>query len=1272
MVLFKTADVKIANLHNPPKQEKLLDAVLSTQAAKNDAKIRERFVKFAKNLKKVAPRSSDFLYFSAVMIHAAEASLVDDSGEIRKDAMGNPVKAEWIVDPSTGSWKWSCSDPTIRAYRNNNRDIFPEQELKKAYRKWIGRPLCKDHQSSTVDGVRGIIVDAYYDDKFKRVIALCALDKINYPDLARKVSSGYTTDVSMGTAVEKSICFDCGRVASTEVEYCPCMRNRTTYGEINIGLNPIELSIVVTGADPKAKLREVIASLHDYSNEKSDRIQELRAAGCVTPGELDRLEEEVLNIKATLNTLTKTARTRLVPNLEEATRVNTLLQNPNISTEARENLQELLDTLLTYKDEEEKVEVEPTAPSGSAQVMSDTGHGYDGQSHDATQPPWSPLGKSIASEDLTNQINKIYKKLGAMELALRDLSQGAQNVQPNKEENMSKQLRQRAEARRAMFKEGYHLGGGGVNDPANLPYEIDPMAEKVRNEEDKQMVGQGMEPGKDGLHPGYESYGDELELKKKLLRAELEDRKSARHALRKSAVDVQKGENVNIGGTQYLAGKGSDGKPVLLQKSEDGKYVPVSEADIQNAMDLAQAASSCGLDEKKAWYLGGGGVNEPQTYPVDPMAEKVRNEEDKQMVGQGMETGKDGLHPGYESYGDELELKKKLLRAKFIVSYKTAGEIDKEKSKWQIFAGSDKILEANGQEVYEDELEENWDTFASKTWGKEVIKAIRQEGLDKVAWYLKGDGFTKSAQPPVEGLDPEGEELPVEPAPELPAETDELPEADPVRSALDSANEHLEEVEKALVDLEKACEERLGEKSDASELDTSGLVEASDIRASLDENADELAMLAESLDSRLKSGKTAEDTITLELVKLTGEAVEASQELCAKVASLTKTAAKKKVKKEKEEPKKGKKVKKDEEVEEEEKKGKKSKAELVVEELLQARASKRREIAKKAQDMYADEMEYDEVDLEKMVEELLDKKLEEKFAPVGGLEDFIEEEKEEEEHQEEKLDLTEEDLEEEEEEGMDELEKELGQMLDDFGVDEKYASRRAWRDKLAAELGSKYQLTLEPAVDVDTNMPLGQSKKLNLTQDDGDEVEGIVEQHRKIMQKFENLPQVREAMNHLFDMMKQSKIAKADLNDENKLKALAIDPEAAKYLKEYFGEGDSDSAEYGKELTQEYVQKKAQATLDNEKLKMRRAYSVALDMQEKGLIASDESALHAQVDEIMNFDDKSFESFKRALARVSSPRKSAAPALNVGISNYDEAPVVKSASLKDELEKLFE
>lgn len=224
----------------------------------DDAAIMLEFKKFAEDLKKLAPKAKDFLYFSAIMMHAAEASTLESDGSLKKDASGKEVQASW--EKVDDSWKWVCSDERVKPYKNSNNDIFPEEELIKAHKKWVGRPLCLDHKSSSVDMIRGVIVDTFYDRKHKRVIALCALDKINYPDLARKVSTGYANSVSMGTAVGRAICTDCGKVARVEQDFCDHMRRKSCYGEINVDLNPIELSIVVNGADPKAQIRYVVAA----------------------------------------------------------------------------------------------------------------------------------------------------------------------------------------------------------------------------------------------------------------------------------------------------------------------------------------------------------------------------------------------------------------------------------------------------------------------------------------------------------------------------------------------------------------------------------------------------------------------------------------------------------------------------------------------------------------------------------------------------------------------------------------------------------------------------------------------------------------------------------------------------------------------------------------------------------------------------------------------------------------------------------------------------
>jgi hypothetical protein len=350
---------------------------------------------------------------------------------------------------------------------------------------------------------------------------------------------------------------------------------------------------------------------------------------------------------------------------------------------------------ITKEQESEPVEVQPARATG--------GEGFIMPSGQPTYQIPEDFETRFAS-DVNTQVCSINTKLDAMRHALRDLAEGVQKKANNKEEQrMSDKLRERAAARRAMFqKSAYFQGGGGVNEPQVYPK--DPMAESVRNNEDKQMVGEGMEMGNDGLA------GNDLGLKQKLLRAEEELRKLRRQAL------VSSGEGVVTT---------TDGKKLVPTTGTDGK-VTYKEVTSGAADDAEQNSIDEAVERYlKAYFQGGGGVNEPQVYPKDPMAENVRNKEDKQMVGEGMEMGNDGLA------GDDLSLKQKLLRAKFIAHFKNDEKtvLNKEASRWVVYKGTKPILEVSGKQAFEDELEAHWENFASKRYGREVLRAIRKDGI---------------------------------------------------------------------------------------------------------------------------------------------------------------------------------------------------------------------------------------------------------------------------------------------------------------------------------------------------------------------------------------------------------------------------------------------------------------------------------------------------------------------------------------------------------------
>jgi len=154
--------------------------VVNVKEALVDPVVAERLEKFARRIKSIAPKSDDFLYFSIIFLKAAESALIGPDGKIKK--VGSEDAWGYFDD----NWKWHGN---VKPHKNNNGDSFPESELKIATKGWIGQPLCVDHNSSSVDGVRGVILDTHYDDKLKQVVGLCALDRVNYPQLARKVEN---------------------------------------------------------------------------------------------------------------------------------------------------------------------------------------------------------------------------------------------------------------------------------------------------------------------------------------------------------------------------------------------------------------------------------------------------------------------------------------------------------------------------------------------------------------------------------------------------------------------------------------------------------------------------------------------------------------------------------------------------------------------------------------------------------------------------------------------------------------------------------------------------------------------------------------------------------------------------------------------------------------------------------------------------------------------------------------------------------------------------
>lgn len=467
----------------------------------------EKFRKTAAELKKVAPKAEDFLYFSAVMMHAAESAAINDDGTPKLNSKGEAVKVGW--DKSDDTWRWTSNDPSIKPYKNCNGDIFPELELIKAHKKWIHKPLCIDHKSSSVDHTRGFIVDTYYDHILKRVVALCALDKANYPDLAKKVSSLMQTNVSMGTAVGRAICTDCARVAKTEADFCDHMRKKSCYGEINVDLNPIELSIVVNGADPKANIKHIIASantMQTYVENKANELKKIASNYVASLSFADNVKDgdsAVTNISVSSKDL------------------ETFRKDVDKAISEFEELQSSL-------NEEEKI-LDHTNDLASNKSESMDEGAESGLDDLGLAPPHERYASADVEEYSIEALHKvtasIRKQLWQMKQSLDKLEKASTNKQ---EENMS--------GSNEMNKKGYFQGTEEPT-PGQVKYPADPLNEKLRTDGDKQMEGEAPFPGVgpvDGLHPG------DLERKKMLARAAAEERAVKRAEIVNLAKDTLK------------------------------------------------------------------------------------------------------------------------------------------------------------------------------------------------------------------------------------------------------------------------------------------------------------------------------------------------------------------------------------------------------------------------------------------------------------------------------------------------------------------------------------------------------------------------------------------------------------------------------------------------------------------------------------------------------------------------------------------------------------
>jgi hypothetical protein len=1272
--------------------------------------------------RKISPKVDDFLYASCVMMHAAEASLIDqETGLPIKNANGDNVKGNFVVvtdHKGQKSVKWESAD-NIKPYKNGNGDIFPEEDLLLAYKEWVGKPLCRDHVSNSVDGIRGIIIDTHYDEKFKRVHALFALDRKNYADLARKVEAGYATSVSMGTAVGQSICSDCSNVATTEAEYCAHVQSRSCYGEVNKHLSPIELSIVVTGADPKAKIKTVLAHLRQYENQVESIVQ----GDGFDANKLAEIQSAIGTIRHDLEGIspTRIARENQLDINEKAAALLTLLGNTDegdslfdearnltrgfikqhqksFSTLSSSNIDKLVGVLNHLNLMEEKATLLPYLLERTKGVLAgaDVGVGQtdqtlslvdtDGDSlksetdfmEESTwsgKPgePYSEAPQNFASfysDSLktTNDPTNLYE----IEHKLAILAKQIDSLRKEfKEKPMTfAEFKKRALERKSYFQ--------GTEDDSVLPYARMGDDEKIRESEDKQMVGDEVNTSVDNP--------DESD-KKLLQRAELEQRQARRSALLEEIKTAAKGDvSFNAEGNPVDV-EGDAGRKHEVQAAKDGKdkddkkdskkdskkddkkdskkddkkdskkddkkdskkdskkddSKKDSKKDGKNPFakkdskkDDKKDSKKDSKDDKKAALKSQAyfqGTEEPSILPYPLMGNQdgLRESADKQMLQTGPLGGDSGSVPGDEQVRGGLQrIADKKLSATF---FKSATPSD---SRWDFFAavkkeGADKecVLSVKAGEVYGDMLNrvvaDNktlGDFFHSKQYGAKVLKLIRSAGPEGAAEEM--------------GLEPA---LPV--APDVgvnDAPVDDLGELkDSVNTAIEKLEVGLEELksavseEEGVQDLEVAMTDGANAMPPAEELaPEAGLPAAASVTnkdmleayAFLVDAVSELAYIESQLvsgaDAGLKVVATSAVVDATLAAKQADELVQSykvAKSVKVKVANVPAELP-----------------------------GDVFDLDLGVPDMGEKPGPQVPELPEFSEDDCGDgevvlkldnaDLTYD-YDREKEVMMALDEdeldKVEDEAEEAAA---EVVEDHEEVMHQDNALDLA-------------------------ANLKDRLAKRRAHREALVAQAG-QYD-------DVYEGEHGGPGPTLGLEGDD--KVENLHEVHDSMLDvatKDQAGPKVREAASKLNEAIKRGGI---NPNKLNELVALgAVDSEVVTYWKTFYGQVDA-GAEFAAGLVQEFGKS---ASLDNDEVKtlrLKRAFALGMEAQDKGLVSRGTAALNEFVDNMTSLPDAMFNSYKNIVAQTKTPSKGAMPqvrgtneeALQVNASRDDStAPTIEN------------
>ena len=122
--------------------------------------------------------------------------------------LGNTFRSH-IVEQKDPRFLYAIARAVTADVPNKNKDMFPLEEIKRAYTTFIGRNIFLDHNTKSVRNAVGKIIAAELredEEGHTYVACLFKIDRELHPDIARKIENGIIDSVSMGANVSSTQC----------------------------------------------------------------------------------------------------------------------------------------------------------------------------------------------------------------------------------------------------------------------------------------------------------------------------------------------------------------------------------------------------------------------------------------------------------------------------------------------------------------------------------------------------------------------------------------------------------------------------------------------------------------------------------------------------------------------------------------------------------------------------------------------------------------------------------------------------------------------------------------------------------------------------------------------------------------------------------------------------------------------------------------------------------------------------------------------------------